>query len=298
MENTENKPTKKEYVVCNIVLIMLCALMSVPGFLAIAMFILAPACLSYIFIRFHLRHTILPVIITVMVPSLFSLGLNFSALLGTMPMAIMLSYAMKRRKGLLYTVSFGAVGLLVSLAISFAMSGGVEQLLVVVSEAIDATSEIYTLPGEYASMAYGMFTSLLPSIFICMAAACSYIAFYICIRVLKKADASYKSLYRGFCQIRADKTCMTAFTLFFILSMFTDGALKTALVNIVVILMSYTLVCGLSVAVFFAKKVKNVTARIFVYILLFATVFAASSIYLFIGVLDAFINIRAISKDE
>ena len=301
MDNMENKVPAKEYVLCNLILALLGLATIFVGISEISLFILMPTVLTYMFVRFDLKRMILPIIIVVALPSIISAGINIVPLMTILPMSFMLGLAIKRKHSLLKTISFGAIGQMISILLAlivFYMNSGdaIAYLNDMIDTAIADVGELYTITGEYQALLREMFGMFLPSIFICIMASVSYLVFYIAVAVLKKRDNSYIGVYRPFSEIKADKTCALAGIICFIASMFTDGIVADALVNIVVILMFFIFTCGVSSMAFTIKRIKNKLGKILAYIILAVITLTGSSLFVFIGLIDAFVNIRKIEK--
>ena len=89
---------------------------------------------------------------------------------------------------------------------------------------------------------------------------------------------------------------MVAVIVFFIISLFVSGIFARALVNLVVILAFFLFVCGFSTACFFVKRIRRRPVRILVFVILFMTIFITSYLFMFVGFIDAFLNIRRIGQ--
>ena len=59
-----------------------------------------------------------------------------------------------------------------------------------------------------------MFLSLLPAMAVCMMAACSYFAFYLCGVALRRRAAACAGICRPFSELKADKSCVFAVVIF------------------------------------------------------------------------------------
>ena len=302
----QNKASAKEYVMCNLILAVLGAVIIFAGICEIALFVLIPAVLTYMFVRFDLKRMILPIILIVLTSSLVSGGINITPLIIALPMAVMLAYAIKRKHGLLKTVCFGTIGEMLSAILTlfvFHMMSGAQEgggalayLGTLAQQAIEEAGELYGLMPEYEAMLSEMFNVLLPSVLMCAMASLSYLVFYICVWCLKKRDNSYVGVYRPFSEIKADKACVLAIAVFFMASMVLDGIVAKTLVNIVVILMFFMFVCGLSSMVFVIKRVRSRIGKICAYILLIVSAFTTSSMFIFIALIDAFADFRRLEK--
>lgn len=297
MSSAPGATDKKEYIIANVILaaIIICAY--VVGFAGIFLLVLMPACLAYILTRFRKRYAVLPLAITVAVPSLILMSLDFYTLLLAAPTALFMAYSLRQKKGLLHAVASGVCGWLVSFALIMLIGNvthQLDQMKTVFEASLAMVMEAYQFSGEQSAMIYEMLLSLLPSVLICMMALASYGAVYLCLVVIKIRDSSYFGLYRPFCCIKADKMCLLAIVVSFLLSFVTSGLVLKALVNVIVILTAFMLVCGVSVISFFARKISKKPIRILVYILMFISIFVFSSMYLFIGFIDAFMNMRGL----
>ena len=301
MDNMENKVSVKEYVLCNLILAVLGLTIIFVGVSGLSLFILIPAILTYMFARFNLKRMILPIIIIVALPSFVSLKINIVPAMLALPMSFMLGIAIKRKYSLLKTVSFGAIGEMVSLVLAlmvFYMNSGdvMAYLSGIISQAITDVGSVYSITTESAQMLYEMFNLLLPSVFVSMIAFSSYFVFYIALLFLKKRDKSYVGVYRAFSEIKADRTCAVVSLICFAISMFTDGIVAQTLLNIIVIIMVFMFVCGVSSMAYIIRRIKNRVGKVIMYIILAVVALTSSSIFIFIGLIDAFANIRKIGK--
>jgi len=302
LDNKENKASVKEYVLCNLILVLLDFAIIFAGISEISLFVLIPIVFTYMFVRFDLKRMILPIIIIVLVPSFISMQINVAPAAFTLPVAAMLGIAIKRKSSLLKTISFAAIGEMISVLLAlliFYMNSGDAMAYFndMTEQAIADVGTIYGVTEQYQQMLGEMFNMFLPSIFICMMAALSYLVFYITVTLLKKRDNSYMGVYRPFSEIKADKTCALAVVICFIVSMFADGIIAGALVNIIVILVFFIFACGVSSIAFTIKRIKNRVGKALAYIVLVIATFTGSSVFVFIGLIDAFINIRKIGKN-
>ena len=308
LHSVNKKTSTKEYIIANIVLGALCACLIIDGMAEIALLVLIPACLTYIFTYFNLKHAVLPLVLTVLVSSVVSGNVNLSVLMLDVPIAFMLRYAIIKKKSFLFTMSFAVFGELISFAIIafvvyMAASSGVaafdiSQFQTMFDKSINAATELYQFPPESVLVIREMIIALLPSMLVSIMAAISYVIFYITTFVLKKCDSSYQHIHKPFSEIKADKSCVFAFVIFFIASLFTDGVISSTLVNIVMILGFFLFVCGASAITFFAKRVKNRVARIFVYVLIAFSMAFTSTMFMFVGFIDTFSNSRRANKSS
>ncbi len=301
MSGAPNATDKKEYIIANVVLaaVIICAFAI--GFAAIFLFVLLPACLAYIFTRFRAVYGVLSAALVVFVPSLIMMGLDIYTFIMTVPTAVLTAYSLRKKRGLLHAVVCGTCGWFISLALVLMIGGAAVQLdemKAVFEASLAMVMEAYQLSGEQTLLIYEMLVSLLPAVLICMMALASYGAIYICLFAIKLRDSSYFGIYRPFCCIKADKMCLLATVISFVLSFMTDGLILKALVNIIIVLTAFMLICGISTISFFARKIKRKAIRIPVYILMFLSIFVTSSMYLFVGFMDAFMNIRGLVEPK
>ena len=309
LANGENKAQQKEYLICCLLLIVFVGMSMVPLFGQLFLGILLPACLVYGFVRFDVRHMALPVLLVLLLPMLFGLQFDLSVFVSCIPPAVALAYALRKKKSLLFVVSVGAAGELVAAALLFltamAAAGGLDALLAQLNEVtgvfestIAEMMNAYQLPAEVGTMYLQVFTAILPAMILCMMASYSYIIFYLSNAVLKRRDVSYRGLYRPFSEIRADKSCVIAAVVFFIVKLFVSGIVASAVANIVIILVFFLFVCGFSVACFWVKRVQQKPFRVVLYILLFFTMPVTANFLVFLGLVDAFFNLRRLGTGQ
>lgn len=305
--NMENNTPQKEYWICMLLLVVLAGASILPVLSGIVLYIVLPACLTYVFVRFDWRYSAGAAAAVLLVPMLVTLQPDLSVFLICVPLAAGLAYAMRKRKGMLFAVSAGVAGELVSVLLLYlagvAAAGGAEAFHAQISgywsqmqATMDEMLAAYQIPSELGAAYQQMFLSLVPAIVICMGASFSYLAFYFCNLVLKRRDVSYVGIYRPFSEIKADKSCVIAIIVFFVISLFVSGIFARALVNLVVILAFFLFVCGFSTACFFVKRIRSKPLRIVTFVILFMTIFATSYLFMFVGFMDGFINIRRIGQ--
>ena len=114
MDSIEKKPGLREYILALVILAVLEAGIAATSIASVFIFVLIPSCLTYIFVRFDLKWSILPIILTVLIPSLVTWGLNMGTFIACVPMAVMLALAIKKKKTPLYIVGCGVLGEIIS----------------------------------------------------------------------------------------------------------------------------------------------------------------------------------------
>lgn len=307
--NGENKAEQKEYLICCLLLIAFIGMSMVPVLGQLFLGIFLPACLTYSFVRFDVRRAALPVLFVLVLPMLFGLRFDLSVFVSCIPPAVAIAYALQKKKSLLFVVSVGAAGELLAMGLLFltamVAAGGWDALLAQINElagvveaSLTEVLDAYQLPAEVGTMYFQVFTALLPAMLLCMMASYSYIIFYLCNTVLKRRDTSYRGLYKPFCEIRADKSCVIAAVVFFLVKLFVSGIVASAVANIVIILMFFLLVCGFSVVCYWVKRVQLKPFRIALYILLFFTLPVTANFFVFLGLTDAFFNLRRLGPGQ
>ena len=305
--NMDNNAPQKEYWVCMLILVVLTGASLLPVLSGLALYILLPACLAYLFVRFDWRYSAGAAAVVLLVPMLVMLQPDVSVFLICVPLAAGVAFAVRKKKSLLFAVSAGVAGELVSVLLLYlagiVAAGGAAAFHAQIGgywsemqAMMDEMFAAYQIPSEIGMAYQQMFLSLVPAIAICMAASFSYLAFYFCNLFLKRRDVSYVGVYRPFSEIKADKSCVVAVIVFFIISLFASGIFARALVNLVVILAFFLFVCGFSTACFFVKRIRSKPVRILVFVILFMTIFITSYLFMFVGFIDAFLNIRRIGQ--
>lgn len=296
-------------MICMMATIVLIAAAGLPVLSGLVLFVLLPACLTYSFVRFDMKYAAVLSAVTLLLPMLFAMRFDLSTFLVCVPLAAALAFAIRRKKGLLFTVSAGVVGeiaaaILLFLSAAWAAGGfdafyaQIGGVWAEVQEQMAQMLAAYEIPAEVGTMYQQMLLALLPAMAICMMAACSYFAFYLCSVALRRRDAVYAGICKPFSELKADKSCVFAVVIFFVGSLFASGVFAKALVNIVVILAFFLFVCGFSVICFFVKRIQNKPLRVVAFIILFLTLFVTSYLFLFVGFVDAFLNIRKLSKKQ
>ena len=296
-------------MICMMVTIVLIAAVGLPVLSGLVLFVLLPACLTYSFVRFDMKYAALLSAVTLLLPMLFAMQFDLSVFLACVPFAAALAFAVQQRKGLLFTVSAGVVGEIVAAILLFlsaawaavgvdAFFAQIGSVWAEVQEQMAQMLAVYEIPSEVGVMYQQMFLSLLPAMAVCMMAACSYFAFYLCGVALRRRAAAYAGICRPFSELKADKSCVFAVVIFFVVSLFVSGVFAKALVNIVVILAFFLFVCGFSVICFFVKRIQNKPLRVAAFVVLFLTLFVTSYLFLFVGFVDAFLNIRRLFKEQ
>lgn len=302
MDNTQKSDTK-EALVCNVLLAACMVLGFVTGLYSLFVTVYVPAFLAYSFIRLRASSNIISIIIVAMVSSVFMKRFDFVILALTLPAGALVAFSVRKRKGLLHSVSCCVFGFLVSalliaVALSSVKSGGSEAILRLgeawqsLRLSFDAVMEAYQITPEQKVAYYNMFSAIAPSFVIIALTVNAYAVVWICLRALFRKDKSYMSSYRPFSCIRANAICVIAAAICFIMSMFAGEMVSKALMNVVIVIGFFMFVCGISVVYFFAERLPALTARVIVYILLYTAAFAASSLFMFIGIIDVFINVR------
>ena len=299
MSDIPKPSAKKEYIIANIVLTLILICAYAVGFAGIFLFVLLPSCLSYIFVRFRTVYSLFPVALVVFVPSIIMMSIDIYTLMLVLPTSMLTAYSIRYKRGLLHAVALGSAGWIISLTAMFVLGDfalQLEQTKAVFEASVSMVMEAYNMTSEQGALIYEVFMSLLPSMFVCGTALVTYGAVYICVSVIKRRDTSYFGVYRPFCCIRADKMCILAGVFILVFSFMSEGLILKTLINMLVVLTGFLFVCGISTISFFARKIKNKAVRIIVYILMIFGFIAVSSLYLFVGVIDAFINIRGLKE--
>lgn len=306
LDNMKTEPDMREYVISNIILtaLIVCAVFS--GATEIFLMMLIPACLAYIFVRFGWTYRILPIALTVLMPLVLTMQFYITVFILSVPVGAGLAFSLRRKKGLLHAVSAGVFGEIAALILFFvtasansagSTSGGLqtEELRTIFTAAVNSAFDVYQIPAQQQAMMYDIFMSVLPALLLSAMVAFSYIASALCLTVLKRRNSEYIFVYRPFSCIKADKTCAVILTIAFAASLITGGVVARTLVNVVIILSLFMFVCGVSVMYFVAKRIRRAPVRLIIYIILATMLLLASTVFMFIGFIDAFINIRRIA---
>lgn len=305
MDN-KREPGRKEFVVCNIVLAILLSVAMVSGLYEIFLMIFVPAVLAYMFVRFKGKYAVAPIVLSALIPMIFSGGLNISAALLSVPAGALIAYSVKRQKGLLHGVVSGVLGEIAGLALFFMairMGGGEaavfsENMSTGFNEALVAAFEAYGVPSQYQPMMYEVFVSVLPSIMSIMLIVFSYIALVLCLMLLVIRGEEYALGYRPFTCIKADKSCAVILMAAFAASIFTKGIVAKTFVNTVIILSFFMFVCGVSTASFLIKRKCKKTLKTILYVVSAVMMVFAPTIFMLMGFADSFINIRGITPPK
>lgn len=307
LSNRENNIKQKEYIVCLLILTVLLAALWLPVLSEPVLLILLPVCLSYVFVRFDFRRAVFSAAVVLLLPMLFTMQFDISVFSICVPFAAVLAFALRKNYGLLGAVSFGAAGVFISYALlgtlGIAAMGGLSafraqtgQLWSEMEAQLEQMMTAYGLSSQAGAAYRQTLAAILPAAAVCAAASLAYIVLYLCTRMLRRRDLAYASVYRPFCEIKADKSCAAAVAVLFMASMFTGGIFGAAMIGCVLVLMFFMFVCGFSAVCFFVKRISNRLLRTAVFVLLFAVSFMTFYVFLFIGFADAFLNIRNIGS--
>lgn len=294
----------REYITANVILIAAIVCVFLSGLSEIFLFVIVPACLTYIFVRFRMPFAFISALLALGVPSLIVMSTDIYTPLLIFPASLLASYSLKQHRGMLHAVVSAVIGWLASLVAVLALGGvtvvdaqGVtllEQMKMVYEASMDMAIEAYQLSGEQTAAFYEMLTSLLPSVVVCMLTVVSYASIYICVIVLKKRGELYYFSYRPFYLIKANKICLISLAVFFLLALMTDGLIAKAAVNALIVLMFFLFVCGVSTARYFVGESKKKVLRAPLYILIILTMPVFSSMYILLGFIDALADTRSL----
>lgn len=305
MGTWKGSPGAKEYVAINLVM---CALIAAGVFLGagtLFFMVLVPACLILVVVRYPSAYVAGTVILCAVFPSLLMLSVFLDIIFFSVPPALLMGLMFKQRRGLVAVLTMGVIGCLISwLSLYFAglaVSDSADTAALTTSffgmidEAVNEAAQAYGFTAEQRSMLYNMFVSIMPALFLCGCALLCYITFLIARAVLVRFGLRY-NYFLPFRMARADRVSALVFAAALLFSLFTDGLAGQVIINVVVVTASLMMICGFAFACFAISNLRMRFLRMFLYAVAFVLLPALAYLYMLLGFIDAFVDLRRAFK--
>ncbi len=248
----------------------------------------------------------------VLIPTLVSLCLSYvtgglnavSALVLAMPASFVLGFCFWKKLTFGNTLAFSSLAeTLVLFAGIFYLSKkeGTTAVKLIFGEPADMLA-LFNFAGQEKEMLSDMleymfylYDALLPFLLIVSSAVLVYLIFGISRFLLEKSGEAYDMPY--FYELRVPRSMMTVFLILAILSLI-GGIYSPILLNVLFILATVIIICGLSVMSFYFKKI-NVPKVLRILILIAGILFLspiAEFSLLFLGIRDSYRNFRSLQN--
>lgn len=298
--------TVQEYVIYNLIMMAAIALGLYLGFASVLFFVVVPACLALVAVRFRVWYTAASVAICVALPSLLTMTLFLDVAFFAVPSALLMALMLRQRRGLTAVLSMGVAGGLVSV-LSLYLAGMLlgeaspeyanlaKTLFETMHTAVMDNAATAGLDAELAEIYYQTFVGMLPALLLCVLAFFASLTFALVRPVLQRRDASY-GYFRTLDMLRADRVSAIVFAACALLSGFVGGIVGVVLVNIMIVVAVLMMVSGLSLAVYYIRLIRSRAAQIALTVLAFVLFLPMCYTFLFVGFLDAFFNLRRFGK--
>lgn len=298
--------TLKEYLIYNLVMMAAIAVGLYVGLAAALLCVVVPACLALVAVRFRVWYTVGSVAICIALPSLLAMTLYLDVAFFAVPAALLMGLALRRHWGLTATLSLGAAGGLVSvlglyLAGELLGSASPEYADLVGSffeamhTAIQQNAELAGMDSQVAELYYQTFVSMLPALLLCVLALFASLTFALVRPVLRRLDESY-GYFRRLDMLHADRVSAIVFAVSALFSGFVGGVLGVVMVNVMILVSVLMMVCGLSVAVSFIRRLQSRVGQVLLTVLAFVLFLPMCYSFLLVGFLDAFFNLRRLGR--
>lgn len=304
MEKNQNGADMREYVIVNLIMAACIALSVFLGFTWIFLLILIPACMAYVTVRFSIGQVAGNILFAILIPSLLTLSLNLTVVIFSLPPGIMLGLALKKRYGLLKTVSFASAGYLICIA-AIVISGLLEQESSFLQAAADAysqyraaflsTSEMLGIDAEQSESMFALLIELLPAMLIFCFGVMGICMFSAVRSVLRRTDADAVSHYRPLCEMRVDKVSIAVSAVMFLVSLFAGGILGIVVENLLVLILGYYMICGYCLMCYYLRPL-SAFVRVPIYLLGLVAMLMMPFVFIVIGLWDAVANFRGRGK--
>lgn len=306
-----NNKNYKEFFALNSFLILAMLVFGTLGF-----GFLGAVCASAVVCACMLKNDALGIVVSIalafVTDSMVNISFSYAGGLVIVFCAFCVNWALREKRGLLYTVAYGVLGMFAAFAIVLAigeLSGsgirvadikeltGQMQNLVFENMKNTGFDELYS-ENQLSRLVDIAFMSMIPAFVISASCVYSYLTVAIIKKIEKKLGNDICSHLADFTQIKADKMCMAVMIVSFLAYMFTAEehiVICAAMFCMFFLIAAFYMVCGISVIVSFAKKMSGVKkGAAYVFCVLITLVFTPTVII--IGIVDSFANIRKIAE--